>query len=587
MSIAPSSVSASQWSAASSVPLRPFSDCYAYQPIENDTLRLLYLYPPGQYNEVQCRMVHVKYSEKPMYEALSYAWGSPEKPSLIAVDGIWMRVGRNLWNALRALQPPPGHSPRCLWVDALCINQGNQVETFREVQKMVPIYAGASRVICWLENMAYAEDMAPMLIHAVTTFLGKGNPWDAQQSEKFVDFLSTNDLTSAVYATRYLFSDIPYWKRVWIRQELICAATIVIQYGRHTIKWEDAAKTCAAIDYIQMQGKHGSKLCYGDVADFRHFRWIHTSRWLFSSVKGPDLFLEQLVACRNAAATDPRDKVYGLFGLFGIGSEADSGRLTANYAFGLVEVCMQAFQYCVFNCRGKPRSDHCLDILCSCRIQPHGNSDIPSWLPDWSQDATSAPISPKLRTGISASIGRSAEIVMHSDCKLLRCKGIHLSAINHIGRCLRISGFEGSKSGLKTLQNWCDMTSVNLGPNEGWHRLLSILWLGHSLESCNPEHSYMRQAMWTIWRRIRTFPWLYYRRLAVSDDSRLLLVPEEARKGDCICVIYGCSIPILLRGYDKETFQVVGDCYVEGYMDGEAIQARNEGKLRSSEFTLR
>lgn len=182
--------------------------------MENDTLCLLYLYPPGKYNEIQCRIVHVKFSEKPKYEALSYAWGSPEKPKLITVDGIWMRVGQNLSVTLRALQPPPGHSPRCLWVDALCTNQGNQVETFREVQKMVPIHAGASRVICWLGSMAYAEDMAPMLIRAVTTFLGKGNPWDARQSEKFVDFLSTNDLTSAVYATRYLFSDMPYWKRV-------------------------------------------------------------------------------------------------------------------------------------------------------------------------------------------------------------------------------------------------------------------------------------------------------------------------------------------------------------------------------------
>lgn len=93
--------------------------------------------------------------------------------------------------------------------------------------------------------------------------------------------------------------------------------------------------------------------------------------------------------------------------------------------------------------------------------------------------------------------------------------------------------------------------------------------------------------MWTIWRRIRTFPWLYYRRLAVSDDSRLLLAPEEAREGDYICVIYGCRIPILLRDYDKRTYQVVRDCYIEGYMDGEAIRARNRRELRSIEFTLR
>lgn len=41
--------------------------------------------------------------------------------------------------------------------------------------------------------------------------------------------------------------------------------------------------------------------------------------------------------------------------------------------------------------------------------------------------------------------------------------------------------------------------------------------------------------------------------------------------GDEAYVILGCPVPLLLRPAGNDTFEMVGDCYVEGHMNGEAI----------------
>lgn len=57
------------------------------------------------------------------------------------------------------------------------------------------------------------------------------------------------------------------------------------------------------------------------------------------------------------------------------------------------------------------------------------------------------------------------------------------------------------------------------------------------------------------------------------------LAPPDAKIGDCIYIIFGCTVPVVLREFstndDENYFEFVGECYVNGYMDGEAIDARH------------
>ncbi|KAK3614312.1 hypothetical protein LTR56_027334 [Elasticomyces elasticus] len=54
------------------------------------------------------------------------------------------------------------------------------------------------------------------------------------------------------------------------------------------------------------------------------------------------------------------------------------------------------------------------------------------------------------------------------------------------------------------------------------------------------------------------------------------LVPRTARAGDVICILYGCSVPVVLRKprsfSNDDTWLLVGDAYINGAMNGEEIK---------------
>ena len=68
------------------------------------------------------------------------------------------------------------------------------------------------------------------------------------------------------------------------------------------------------------------------------------------------------------------------------------------------------------------------------------------------------------------------------------------------------------------------------------------------------------------------------------------LAPMAAHVGDVICILHGCSVPVLLRrnsdyGTERIWWNVVGECYVHGIMDGEAVNL--SGPDNSETFELR
>ncbi len=63
------------------------------------------------------------------------------------------------------------------------------------------------------------------------------------------------------------------------------------------------------------------------------------------------------------------------------------------------------------------------------------------------------------------------------------------------------------------------------------------------------------------------------------------MAPCRVRKGDQICVLLGCNIPLILRQRKIEgTYEIVGECYLHGFMDGEAL--RESGKFILEDFVL-
>ena len=82
-------------------------------------------------------------------------------------------------------------------------------------------------------------------------------------------------------------------------------------------------------------------------------------------------------------------------------------------------------------------------------------------------------------------------------------------------------------------------------------------------------------------RRVQEVIWM--RRLITTERELLGLAPQETKKRDLICILYGCSVPVVLRMRSddktgKEYFQFIGECYVHGLMDGEAFDIQKDEK---------
>lgn len=85
------------------------------------------------------------------------------------------------------------------------------------------------------------------------------------------------------------------------------------------------------------------------------------------------------------------------------------------------------------------------------------------------------------------------------------------------------------------------------------------------------------------------------RRLFISTRGMLGLVDKRAKKGDMVCVFFGCSFPVVVRarkekGREEGDVEVkgsmCGSAYLSGYMDGRAIEEGSEGKLLKCSFRL-
>jgi hypothetical protein len=67
-----------------------------------------------------------------------------------------------------------------------------------------------------------------------------------------------------------------------------------------------------------------------------------------------------------------------------------------------------------------------------------------------------------------------------------------------------------------------------------------------------------------------------HKRLFIDNDGCIGLAPRTARKGDLLAIFLGAQVPFVIRDRG-DSFQLVGECYYHGFMDGELMRPFEEG----------
>jgi hypothetical protein len=92
---------------------------------------------------------------------------------------------------------------------------------------------------------------------------------------------------------------------------------------------------------------------------------------------------------------------------------------------------------------------------------------------------------------------------------------------------------------------------------------------------------YLKRVQGVVWNR----------RFLESVSSTRKLVgfcPPQTEVGDKICILLGCSVPVILREHLDGCFEFIGEAFIYGKMDGEAITALPGNiKNHTKEFKIR
>ncbi|KAK3339433.1 heterokaryon incompatibility protein-domain-containing protein, partial [Neurospora tetraspora] len=260
-------------------------------------IRLLQLLPPKNEDvAIHCRLFCTTLDSKGtrLYEALSYVWGSEDKPCSIFINGCNLAIGENLYAALLHLRD---HSiERTIWIDAICINQEDQEEKGHQVQSMAKIYAKASRVIVWLGEEAAGSDQA-------------------LEGIRIAAELSTRRLDNKAGILTLL--QRPWFRRIWVLQEVAAARHILIKCGSAEV---DGSAFCLGLDALNLSNKLPADLRARILSVTYLIRGaIFRPKYATSQSDNFSLDIrplgELIEMYHTREATDRRDKVYALLGM--------------------------------------------------------------------------------------------------------------------------------------------------------------------------------------------------------------------------------------------------------------------------------
>ncbi|KAF2654453.1 HET-domain-containing protein, partial [Lophiostoma macrostomum CBS 122681] len=126
-----------------------------YRRLGNNQIRLLSLQRGKHDDPLKCFLIILTGAEQDgltvfenRFTALSYTWGDQNDPLMIGLNGHKVPVGRNLASALVGARME--NTDCIIWVDALCINQDDEIEKSHQIQLMPTIYELAAFTIIWL-----------------------------------------------------------------------------------------------------------------------------------------------------------------------------------------------------------------------------------------------------------------------------------------------------------------------------------------------------------------------------------------------------------------------------------------------------
>ena len=620
-----------------------------YQPLNpaQREIRLLHVLPKHLFShrpqDIFCTIKTTNLDDAAdQYKALSYAWGKEvsRHQVYLYINGteIPITVQENLYQALIHLRDRhQGRSdgPFVLWVDAICINQGDENEKTEQVKHMKSVYEKASAVCVWLGVAADGSDQLIKRMRDVCEMamgLERAVPGSWTDVMSKVVTSSEEDATFAL-AAMVPFLSRPWWSRIWVVQEIAAATTVHFYCGHRRIT--DLEMHVSVACFLSMLDTCSTKPLSTrseyecQAALMRDFSIRMSIVNELPSIRAglEPGFLRLIDRLRQWYMTDPSR---------GTVMEASDAR---DFVFSLLGICRDAAELQLQPDYTKSWEDVFIDTaaailetgdmgILSLAQGPVKKSSLPSWVPDWGSF-----INHTLQHGpwhISQTVSDffadmgSLDLRPYMTSHGMKQK-LRVTRDSHRGPFLTISATAldsvrevigqtpPSNSAFEnTLQFWRSIftaTQNSSRVNKQYEDLSSEVFRLLTLDRervdreglwtiCRARNTYFESAKraYNLWayRHSYTIPAEFLQELEmdenlsrfrvtsstvaagmqafVTDKGWIGLGPGGMTPGDVVTIIAGADVPFLLRIDDQGHYNLVGETHVQGIIDGEAVE---------------
>ncbi|MCJ1327551.1 hypothetical protein MMC10_004221 [Thelotrema lepadinum] len=591
---------------------------HVYSPLKGlNHIRLLILDPGVGIDPVRCRLSHFSLAENVSYEAVSYTWGSAEERVEILCENKSLTITVNLFAALKHLRFED-HA-RILWADAACINQEDEDEKSKQVALMPQIYSRAEQVLIWLgEETREVKDAFSTIKQALSLVEARGvRTWEVFRSlsDDYWDLLQA--LVRIDWRSVAHLSHRPWFQRLWIVQEVVLSKRAVVVCGRSLIPWnyyfEDIGKLFSVPDLRsaldQSIRRAESQLSMNWISMHTNIGTIQGLRYSVEANQVPRSILGLIEETQRFACTDYRDRIFALIGL---ASDCD-GKLEADYTRSQ-EDTYKAFTLWTFQELGR------LDALSFVPDRRDRAEKLPSWVPNYQNlvitlvnAGYSPPYSGEESKFFQVSRGLKANVRLSGNQDLLHVLGKVIDKIQCLTSCPQdMTDLEAERYGVgdlpynqlcRILQIWvneCRSVADDVSSDlESLAAAMTCETVGVAGERMQSTHYKLFPAFLDYCQRlpeaagsmtndndgssIGDFIQSYNtigttRRVCATAHRRLGQVPRSAEIGDLICVLHGGRVPYVIRPRSDGSFTLVGESYINGVMDGEAMEMDLEMK---------
>jgi hypothetical protein len=593
----------------------------------NNEIRLIQILPhnpqdgDSEGSPIRCSIIQASLQDIPEYIALSYSWGDNTKNKTILLNGRRMEVTTSLDVALRHLRSSEtnGHNfgSRRIWVDAISINQQDELEKTWQVQRMSHIFERADYTLVWLGPAADSSDMAMSTVRSLgASAKAAYEPIEIPTLDLF------RHLSQSPHGFGLALNKIlqrTWWKRIWVVQEFAVSKDVVFLCGDTTVGWEffsraldtiakyrrvimEKANTLSANDYRRLMNKLA--LIAGASRLFQ-IRSAYQEEWRMFS-------MWELLALKRFGmqASDSRDIVYALTG---VAKDADGQHLYPDYTKQVQAVFTDVAK--AFLIEGKLRTLW----LCT---QPRTLHNLPSWVPDWSSRwqgdtrwlssdggyGTSQPI-----FAASGDTGPDVSFSIRGQSQVLHLGGHSFDTVRRIGKSFDIEsinawhGFRGvymalgqlirvawllQRSNLTRNINHPDaaMRTIITNMDTVWSPGMAFTYQKASASFVHQLYKKYQRDIFTSRRNPSDIEGLHElsasaldilfrnhgRRPFITTKGHLGLGPAAMKTGDMIVVVRGAEIPLVLRRDNDGNSTLIGEAYVDGIMDGELLATHPE-----------